>query len=158
MKTFKLFLVSLFILLFSHSISAQNYKNALGLRIGSPYGITGKHFFSDKTALEGILSFGWGGFGLTGLMEIHNETNQVANLKWYYGFGGHVAFWNDHPNNPWNGGESDGAIGVDGILGLEYTFDDIPLNLSIDWIPSINLIGDIGFADFQLGISARYTF
>jgi hypothetical protein len=48
-------------------------------------------------------------------------------------------------------------MGIDGILGIEYTFDDAPINLGLDLKPSLNLFGYTGlWAEF--GLSARYVF
>ncbi len=138
-------------------LKSQDYTNGIGLRGGLPYGITVKHFFSDKNAVEGILSTRWGGFRITGLYEIHNPTKQYPNLKWFYGVGAHVGFWDDRSpfvKDP----DSQAILGIDGILGLEYTFDEIPLNLGIDSGLSFNLIGHTGWGYWLVGISARYVF
>ncbi len=50
------------------------------------------------------------------------------------------------------------VIGIDGILGLEYTFDEIPLNLSLDILPSLNLIGSSGWGGINGALSIRYVF
>jgi len=136
---------------------SQDYTNGIGLRGGLPYGITFKHFLSDKNAVEGILSTRWGGFRITALYEIHEPTKQYPGLKWFYGVGAHAGFWDDRSpfvNDP----DSQAILGIDGILGLEYTFDEIPLNLGIDWIPSFNLIGDTSWGKLLIGVSARYVF
>jgi hypothetical protein len=41
---------------------------------------------------------------------------------------------------------------------MEYTFDKIPLNLSLDALPSVNLIGFFGWGGINIGLSARYVF
>ncbi|MBK9151330.1 MAG: hypothetical protein IPM26_10160 [Saprospiraceae bacterium] len=35
-------------------------------------------------------------------------------------------------------------LGASGVLGLDYSFDDIPLNLSVDWAPTIVLLNNWG--------------
>ncbi|HBZ20540.1 MAG TPA: hypothetical protein DEO60_05385, partial [Bacteroidales bacterium] len=47
--------------------SAQDYKTGVGLRLGFSNGLTIKHFVSQRSALEGLLSTRWRGFELTGL-------------------------------------------------------------------------------------------
>jgi hypothetical protein len=37
------------------------------------------------------------------------------------------------------------VIGIGGILGLEYNFNEIPINISIDWKPAFNIIGHTSF-------------
>ena len=46
---------------------------------------------------------------------------------------------------------------IDGIIGLEYTFNEIPLNLAIDWIPLINIADYPAFWGGGVGLSVRYA-
>ncbi len=57
-------------------------------------GLTVKHFISQRSALEGLLSTRWRGFEITGLYEVHNNAFDVERLNWYFGGGGHIGFWN----------------------------------------------------------------
>jgi len=50
------------------------------------------------------------------------------------------------------------VIGIDGILGLEYNFKEIPFNIGIDWKPMIDLGGSSGFYGDGGAISIRYIF
>ncbi len=133
----------------------QDYKTAIGLRAGVPYGLTVKHFVSQQNAFEGILASRWGGFVATVLYENEHWTGEYPGLNWFFGVGAHVGFWN---NNPYVTGDGGSVIGLDGILGLEYTFDEIPLNLSLDIMPSFNLIGSTGWGGINGGLSIRYVF
>ena len=45
-----------------------------------------------------------------------------------------------------------------GVLGLDYKFANIPLNLSLDWKPELNLVTDINFEPAAVGFTARFTF
>lgn len=142
------------------SANAQAYKTAVGLRLGTFQGLTVKHNLSEKVALEGLVFSRWGGFGVTGLFELHNDLN-AENLKWYYGAGGHVAiFSTNNISNAWVSNNTGSAtiIGVDGILGLEYTLEGIPLNLSIDIKPIFNIIGSQGLYLGDGALSVRYAF
>jgi len=131
--------------------SAQDYKTGIGLRGGTSWGLTLKHFVSSKSALEGIL-YGYGnGLNVTGLYEIHNQAFNVDNLKWYYGFGAHLGTYN--ANNV-----SDFVLGVDGILGIEYSFTEAPISIGLDWNPYINLIGNTEFLPQSGALSIRYIF
>ena len=102
--------------------SAQDYKTGVGLRAGFSNGLTIKHFVSEKAAFEGLLSTRWRGFDITGLYEIHHQAFEVEHLNWYYGVGAHIGFWNGN-NVPWTTGDTSyTVIGIDGILGIEYSF------------------------------------
>ncbi|GAB2807934.1 hypothetical protein [Ferruginibacter profundus] len=149
----KLFLFLIVALAFSFTTKAQDegtsYKNAIGIRLGSSVpaiknGITYKHFIGNN-AVEGILSFG-DGVGICGLYEIHKPLS-AENLQWLIGFGGYVGFNNSTSN-----------VGAAGIIGLDYKFSQVPLNLTLDWKPELNIISKVGFEAAGVGFSARFTF
>lgn len=140
---------------------AQNYSTGAGLRLGAFTGITVKHFVSGTNALEGIASFRWGGFSLTGLYEWQKPINGARNFDYFLGLGGHIGVWNNnhyywHDVDRRNG--SFAIIGIDFIAGLEYTFTEVPFNVGIDWKPAFNLIGDSHWWGDGAAISLRYTF
>lgn len=127
----------------------NGYKNAIGVRLGSSVpaiksGITYKHFIGNN-AIEGILSFG-DGVGICGLYEIHKPLS-TENLQWLVGFGGYVGINNSTSN-----------VGAAGIIGLDYKFAQIPLNLTLDWKPELNIVSKVGFEASGIGFSARFTF
>jgi hypothetical protein len=154
----KLLLTFSLVILMTSLLKGQDYDNGFGIRLGWTQGLTIKHFFSERTAVEGILATRWKGFDLTGLFEIHDEAFEVDRLRWYFGFGGHLGFWNGD-NTPWgDDGENYSIIGIDGILGIEYTFLDIPINIGLDWKPMFNLSGYSGFWADGGALSLRYTF
>jgi hypothetical protein len=137
---------------------AQEYKTGIGLRGGWFNGITVKHFIGENKALEGILSTRWRGFNITGLYEVHHNAFDVAGLNWYYGGGGHIGFW-EGSNVKWSSNSNaHTVIGIDGILGLEYNFDEFPINISVDWKPAFNIIGHSGFWGDGGAFSIRYIF
>ena len=147
----RLFLLMIVVSLFCLSSKAQDagYKTALGVRLGSSVpaiknGVTLKHFFGNN-AIEAILSFG-DGTALCGLYEIHKPLG-VTSLQWLIGAGGYVGLGNGTNN-----------VGAAGIIGLDYKFAAIPLNVTLDWKPELNLVSKIGFEASGVGFSARFTF
>jgi len=154
----KILLLVAFALLLSSVSFGQDYRTSLGLRLGYPYGLTVKQFLSKTNALEGILASSWGGFVVTGLYENEHWTGQYPGLNWFWGVGAHAGFWDaiDHPNI--DDDHIGSIIGADFIIGLEYTFDELPVNLSIDLLPTFNLIGYTGWGGLNGAISARYVF
>lgn len=148
----RLFLLMIVASLFSLSSQAQDggsYKTALGVRLGSSVpaiknGVTFKHFFGNN-AVEAILSFG-DGTALCGLYEIHKPLG-VSSLQWLIGAGGYIG-WGSGTNN----------VGAAGIIGLDYKFAAIPLNVTLDWKPELNLVSKVGFEASGVGFSARFTF
>jgi hypothetical protein len=154
--------IGLFTLLLGFSsshVSAQAYDQSLGLRLGWSNGITYKKFLSSETAFEGILYSRWRGLQITGLIEFHDKnTFAEHNLVWYYGFGGHVGFW-EGKHSPWfHNNRTYTTLGVDGIIGIEYTFDEFPICLSLDYKPSFVIFGHSGFWGGDAALSARFYF
>lgn len=154
-KTYVILILFFSVLITSN---AQDYKTALGLRAGLPVGVTIKHFLNETNAIEGILASRWSGFVVTGLYEFEYWTGEYPALNWYWGAGAHVGFWNAGYNPRLDVTYTGPVIGIDGILGLEYTFDEIPLNLSLDILPSINLVGSTGWGGINGALSVRYVF
>jgi hypothetical protein len=151
---------------FSISLKAQEYKTAVGIRLGpgSPAvsgGFTVKHFMDEKHAVEAILGIN-GGIGLCGLYEWHQPIPTVEHLQWFAGVGGYAAYRNNTmviPEENSTGYKSNTAyVGAAGIIGADYKFQDIPLNISIDWKPELNFIENVGFEASGVGFSARFTF
>ncbi len=138
--------------------NAQDYNTGIGLRGGFSNGITLKHFLGESTAVEGILMSRWRGLEITGLFEIHNQAFDVERLNWYYGLGGHIGFWDGNNVNWVNDNTAYTVIGVDGIIGIEYNFEEAPINISLDWKPSFNIIGYFGFWPDGGALSVRYIF
>lgn len=142
---------------------AQTYETAIGLRLGSPTSVTVKHFLNDSHALEGYVGYrGWSGynwFHVSGAYLIHNQIEDIDNFLWYFGGGATVFFWNYDSDflrgNEWNST----SLGIQGYLGLDYSFDDVPINLSVDWVPTI-FVGSAFTSGFGAGYGAlavRYT-
>jgi len=145
-----LFLVSI-LSAFSISLKTKEYKTAVGIRLGpnsaaiAP-GFTVKHFINEKHAVEALVSFG-DGLGVCGLYEWHQSVAAVAHLQWFAGAGAYAAYQT-----------KTAFIGVAGIVGVDYKFPDIPLNISIDWKPGLNIIETVGFEASGVGFSARFAF
>jgi hypothetical protein len=165
----QLLLLLLCVTLSLSRLAAQEYATALGLRLGPYYGVTLKHFFDEKKAVEAILVTRRGGVGLTGLYEIHTTAFRTPRLKAFGGIGGHLnVFRNDSRRNwDWDDNRGNGIamgddhrmhIGLDMILGLEYTLVELPFNIGIDWKPAINIIGDQGISTNQVAVSLRFVF
>jgi hypothetical protein len=154
----KSFFIIAIVLTLGFTLNAQDYKTSLGLRAGVPYGLTIKHFISETNAVEGILASNYGGFVATALFENEHWTGHYPGLNWYWGVGAHIGFWDAGANRYLNSTYTGSVIGLDGVLGLEYTFDEIPLNLSLDILPSVNLIGSTGWGGINGALSIRYVF
>lgn len=143
------------------TVQAQEYNSAIGLRLGSPLSISFKQFISEPGAIEVFAGFrnysGYGWFNVGGLYQHHFPITSVEGLKWYVGGGASVYFWNYDFDLP---GDEDTnlSLGILGNLGLDYKFATAPINLSVDWMPSIFISGyGSGFGAGYGALSVRYT-
>ena len=154
--TLTLFLIVVFCLQVSAQKNNNNYTTAIGVKI-YPGSISAKHFIKENKAIEGLASFWEDGTRFTALYEIHHEIKSIDALKWYVGYGAHIGNWSNtwKINNPTKSFNT--AIGIDGVLGLDYTIKNAPLNISLDWQPSFNLIGYQYFESGWGGLGIRYT-
>lgn len=157
------FALALLLSLMATSLNAQEYRTAIGARLGFPFSASFKHFISDPGAVELFAGFrGWTyyrWFNVGGMYQHHMPIESVAGLKWYVGGGASIYFWSY--DDVWLGSSqySSTTFGVMGVVGLDYKFADIPLNLSVDWVPTF-FIGDgyvSGFGGGYGALSARYT-
>ncbi len=101
---------------------------------------------SGTLALEAIVgSFDYDFFGSSILLEKHTEMN-LGRLQWYWGVGPYITFGKDFT-----------GFGAMGALGLDLSFEAIPIEISVDWTPRLRLAGASGrfFAD-SAGVGLRY--
>ena len=143
-----------------NKVSAQDYKTALGIRLSSSAASVNnsfsiKHFINERTAIEGLFSFG-DPLAFGALLEFHNPLS-ASGLKYFYGGGAYLSFVKTYnPNKLMN--ETNANFGAQGVIGLDYKFTNTPLNISLDWKPELNLVSDINFEPAAIGFSARFTF
>ena len=138
-----------FIFFAGTGVSAQDYRFGVGIRLSNATptlnnSITGKYFITERSAIEGIVSFG-SRFGIGGLVEICKPFS-VEGLSWFYGGGAYVGFE-----------DGDTYLGPTGILGMDYKFANVPLNISLDWKPELDIIPDINFVPDAVALSVRFT-
>jgi len=145
----------------SVSTYAQNYKSSVGLRLGYPTAGTYKTFVSESSALEGIVGFGsyssyLSYINLRANYLIHTDFESVDKLQWYYGAGVGAFIWS-YDNFYYTERSNNLGIGISGIIGAEYTFEDIPLAVSIDWAPTFIVSGiGSGFGSGYGALNIKY--
>ena len=146
MKT--LFILGLLTTFCFASAKAQSYQNGLGIRFSNndailKTGISYRHLGRNGLALEALLSFKPVTLGL--MAEKFKPLN-VTGLNWFYGGGAYVAF------------EGRNNLGALGIVGLDYKFEGLPINLSLDWKPELQIIRDVEFEPAAVGLGVRFVF
>lgn len=151
----KKLLIFLLLLTASSYSNAQNYKTAIGIKGGYPgYGsLNGKHFLNSKTAIEGSIGGGANTLWLQGLYELNFSLEQ--GLNWYAGGGLNLGFYS-YKNQITNDRTSNMILGLNGIVGIEYTFEDFPLNVALDTGPNLRIINSFGFG-WGAGLAVRYA-
>lgn len=144
------FICLLFLSICFSNLYAQNYKAAVGIRLGTEVGITGKYRIGERSTLEGILqtSFRYPTSQFTVLYERHYPII-TKGLNMYLGVGPHIG-WYAPPETT----TTDIKFGISPIAGAEITLGK--LNLSWDMKPTINLVGGHRILEMETAISVRY--
>jgi hypothetical protein len=182
--------------------SANNARNwGLGLRLGDPSGLTIKKYLSGGRAVEfniGTTSY-WGydhrdhfyqedkyadyeyiSYRRAGAaaLQVHylfqNDIRDVANLQWYWGFGGQIRTksynYNYRYRNYYGPGQGDYVwiyasdkvtdfdLAADILIGLEYHIPGAPLSVFADANLMLELLDDPLALYAQAGIGVRYNF
>lgn len=148
---------------FVSAANAQVSEKAIGLRLSNGFGnsaeISYQHPLGSANRLEGDLGIGSNGLYLTGIYQWVWDLSTLADgFNWYAGVGANLGIWNSN-NNYYNNHYSGVSLGVAGQVGIEYNFA-IPLQLSLDYRPIINLAPSLlqsGFYD-GVALSVRYRF
>ena len=140
MKKVAFVFVLFFFLSLLNNAQAQDYKSAIGGKLG--YGLIGsyKYFLNEKSALDIFGGITWnGGFAVGAFYQYHMPIPGVDRLKWFVGGGG--SFFSYHYGTIYGLGLGRYTeLGISGNLGLDYSFNDFPLNLSLDWAPTAVVI------------------
>lgn len=136
-------LVLTVVLLAVKGVYAQKpYNTAVGLRAGWTSGLTIKQSVGAGY-LEGMLGVRPYNTNLTLLYEVYRPSG-AANINWYFGAGGHLSYFNDryyyyppYRDRPYYYYYADNAVGIDGIIGVEFKVPSAPVAFSLDLKPFI---------------------
>lgn len=155
-------LSTLFVLFIVCTSMAQNYNSAIGFKgnystTHSSFGqLTWKQFFSKQSAFEltlgGNQSFVWGQF----MYERNQRLNKI--FEWYWGAGIDAGYF-EMANGGRTSLESQHGLwsGVNGVLGIEHTFAEMPINVAFDFGPTVRITPDVKVG-LVFGLSMRYAF
>jgi hypothetical protein len=131
----------------------------LGISLGEPTGISMKLWSSEKSAIDVGLAWSLGSnytFHIHADYLLHSfnmfkvEKNRMAL---YYGIGGRIKIRDD--DNPAT--SDDDRIGVRMPVGINYIFDNAPIDIFLEIVPVLDLAPDTDF-DFNAAVGARYFF
>jgi hypothetical protein len=149
-------LITIIILFFSFISFGQSnsYKTVVGIKGGFPgYGsLNAKHNLVGSKFIEasmgGLSRGGYGnGFYLLGDFEVNNPLKE--GFLWYYGAGGMVGVSSSFNSSYLH-------IAPNAVAGIEYVFEDLPLNISLETGPYLFITPKIGFV-WGGGLALRYV-
>jgi len=136
----------LLLLALGQRAAAQKYNTALGARLGGGnYGITLQQRVASRITIEGIAGLGEREYSGTVLGQYHFGI-LGPSLNYYFGAGGHLG----HNKDTGNFG------GFDGLVGVEYKVAFLPVVLSFDFKPTLEINSD-DYARFPTAFSIRYV-
>jgi hypothetical protein len=139
-QTFIKFAFILFPVFFSYLANAQ-FSTGIGPRLGISMGFTCLQNFNPgrRGAADFIIAHNKG-WMYTGLYEVHSKNHNIhielADVGFFAGIGGHVGFYKGIDYNQSKKNKVT-AIGLDGIIGVEWKLPHVPLLLSADFKPFI---------------------
>ena len=168
----RLFVIIAGLVLASSVAGAQSYDWAAGLRAGiDGTGLTGKMNFGGGRTIEAMAIYGNYGYdrhsrgdGYDDPVHPYNHFNFVALYEWntpviadgfnlYYGLGGHVGGASSYDDSAL-------VVGADAILGLEYKIPSIPIAISLDYRPFLDMVKlwRPCLRAYDIGIGVKYCF
>ncbi len=141
---------------FSKLIYSQDYKHAIGLRLGESNGfgaaVSYQQFITQKNRIE--LNLGW-------LNNTNSTIKLTALYQWvmplkndfYWYFGAGAGLFNFNNNNT----DNTTTLLIAGNLGIEYRLD-IPLQIALGVRPELGFISEINNLHLNTALSVRYRF
>jgi len=136
-----LILIALLLTPFSTQAQPDDGDLGLGLMIGEPTGISLKYWSSETRAIGGGVAWSLGQYDAIHLhgdylwhsYSVFDDVDK-GQLPVYYGVGGRIVF-----------AENDAVLGIRVPVGLNYRFEENPLDLFLELVPTVNLAPDTDF-------------
>lgn len=156
MKTLKRCLLAIPFLLLAAPAHADYRPGDFGLGIGSGtmtrLGLSFKHFMGDNAVQANFGCHGWScdGIGLSGeyLFEMPAlAEGRVMSLAWNAGLGPGIGVYS-----------SNFALAGAGVLGLEGNFKPLPLDVVVEWRPTLLIVPDVHFEPVEFSGHVRVWF
>lgn len=146
----KIYAIVLFFV--SLSVTAQDRGTGIGVILGSPTGISLKHWVSPSEAMD----FGLG-YSLSGntnislhadyLHHVDNVIKSDLQIPLYYGAGLRLI----------SGEHIETSFGVRGVVGLDWMVRKVPVDVFFEVAPVFKLLPSTSL-DLDAGLGARYFF
>ena len=128
-------------------------KFSAGLMLGEPTGASFKYWISDVSAVDGLLG-----------VSFQGENNFTLHADYLYHFN-HVIPLDENRLSVYVGGgprfkvrdHGDDLFGIRVVGGLDYIFDDIPVDVFFEAGPVFDMTPDFEVR-YTVGVGARYRF
>ncbi len=128
-----------------HTAKAQVNEHALGVRFGSGGGISYQHGLNKKNRLEinlaGDFSSNYTWLRATGAYQWVFEVSSGLNV--FVGPSASVGFLGVEEEKFTGKGQDGLTIYAGGQIGIDYNFQSIPIQISIDALPQFGLLNAI---------------
>jgi len=143
--------LAILLVCFAVAAAVNAQEKTIGLKLGNGIEISGQMAMGDANRAEANLGFYAGGLGINGYYQWVKDFPKLGDAwKWYYGGGARLLL-----------GSGYFGLGVGGQAGIEFDLQSVvpslPLQLTIDACPTINIIGGFGFS-IPGGLGVRYRF
>lgn len=157
----------LLLVLFPTLLFAQTFNQAVGIRGGLTSGFEYRVYTDDANSYKFLLGTRDEGIQLHAMKEFHQYDlfRYTDQLTFFYGAGVHAGYeqWQKHYtsyNAEWYKTKTAFIAGLDGLVGLEYLFYEVPISLGIEAKPYFDLFGrqmfDIEL--FDIAFTVKYHF
>ena len=131
---------------------AQENGFGLGVIVGEPTGISLKGWMNNNTAIDAGVAWSFSHettFHVHIDYLLHNFSliEKEDRIPLYYGLGGRIK----------TGGSGDDRVGIRGVIGVAYFFEDAPLDAFFEIVPVLDVSPTTDF-QFNGGVGIRYYF
>jgi hypothetical protein len=144
-------ILQLILLIITISVSGQEHTQAVGIRGGLTSGVEYRYFFDQKFAGKLLLGIRDRGLFIHGLFEVHQPGLFPFSNQMYfvYGAGIHAGYQRWDKNTMSGQIERTSTVtkiaaGIDGLIGLEYDLEILPIILGIEVKPFMDFWGQYG--------------
>jgi hypothetical protein len=145
----KSFVVLFFFFSRSQFVEAQVYIRSAGVRMdANSVGLSMVQRIFKPVTIEGIIDFRQRDFGLALVPRVHSKIIG-RRLNAFIGFGAQTGFVKVDSQ------KLQGYWGIGGMFGLEYKFNLLPIHISYDFRPLLQLDGHPDLFGFQSSFAIR---
>ena len=159
-------IILLLIMVFPLWTSAQLFDRAIGIRGGITSGFEYRMYTDDANSFKILLGIN-DGLRIHGFKEFHRYDlfTFTDQLIFFYGAGIHGGYenWDEFytkDNISWYENQTAFVMGVDGLVGLEYMFYEVPLSVGLEAKPFLDIFGQhmFHFEPFDFAFTLKYLF